>query len=68
MAAEAETKGLTLGPLSSIVIYERVLTVTTPVRGLVPSALSIDPFASCCVVSAFMLPNSVLEVGGTTYA
>lgn len=68
MASAAETKGLALGPLSSIVIAERVLRVTTPVSGLLQTALSIAPFASCYVVSAFVLPNSVLGVGGTIYA
>jgi hypothetical protein len=55
MASRAETtKGPALGPLSSIVISERVLRVITPVSGLLPPALSIAPFASCYIVSAFV--------------
>jgi len=61
------TRGLTLDPLSSIVIAERVLRVTTPVMGLLPPALSIAPFASCYVVSMFELHSSVLGLGGITY-
>jgi hypothetical protein len=68
MALAGETKGLALGPLPFTVLAERLQSVTTTVRDLLPPELSKTPFTPCCVVSAFMLPNNVLGVRGTTYA
>ena len=68
MALAGETKGLALGPLPFTVLAERVQSVTTPVRDLLPPELSNAQFTPYCVVSAFMLPNNVFVVRGTTYA
>ena len=65
MVSAAETRELALGPLSSLVITQRVLLTTPPVDGLLLLALSIAPFGSSYLVLTVGRGYGILWIGGT---
>jgi hypothetical protein len=68
MASAAETKGAALGPVSYIVVAERLLRVTSRTTGSFPVALSIAPFASRFIVLLLVLLSRPVEVRGVINA